>query len=137
MNISKEKKKLEAVNRMKKFRLMPESIQAFANKNEVWLSEITGGLYEFSDNEVLNEKIQSIEDEYNLLVYHVIHSYTEFGELYNFLYVSDNEEEWEMDNEDVAEGYAVAYVWNITDEWCSEFGSIAIALRFGGLVRIG
>ena len=37
------------------------------------------------------------EEEYNALVYHVIHSPMEFGDCYNFLYVSDHPEEWEYD----------------------------------------
>ena len=32
---------------------------------------------------------------------------------------------------------AFAYVWNKSDDWCSEFGSVAIQSGFGGITRIG
>lgn len=56
--------------------------------------------------------------------------------MYNFLFVSDYDEEWDMDNADISDGYVLAYVWNTTVDYFSEFGSIAVQDRFGGLVRI-
>lgn len=135
--VTREKKKEEAIKRMKVLGLFKPCIKSFEKYDELQLTEPTGGLYEFSDNAELNAKIKEFEEEYNALVYHVIHTYTQFGELYNFLYVSDYEEEWEYDNEDVKAGYAVAYVWNKTDEWMSEIGGIAVREMFGGLVRVG
>ena len=137
MCISKETKKVEAIKRMQMLGLHKPCITAFKNRDEVWLSEYTGGLYEFSDNAELVEKVREFEEEYNALVYHVIHSPTGFGDLYNFLYVSNYEEEWEMDNANITDGYAMAYVWNKTVDWCSEFGTIAVTERFGGIVRVG
>lgn len=134
--VTREKKKEEAIKRMKVLGLFKPCIKAFEKYDELQLTEPTGGLYEFGDNAEVNAKIKEFEEEYNALVYHVIHTYTQFGELYNFLYVSDYEEEWEYDNEDVKAGYAVAYVWNKTDEWMSELGGIAVRERFGGLVRV-
>ena len=99
------------------------------------MSEQTGGLYEFSDDAELNAQIKEFEEEHNALVYHVIHTYTEFGELYSLLYVSDDEEEWVLDHADIHAGYTIVYVWNKSDDWMSEFGSIAVQERFGGLVR--
>ena len=135
--VSREIKKEEALKRMKALNLFVPCIKAFKSRNEVQLSEYTGGLYEFSGNTELTEKVREFEKEYNALVYHVIHSPTQFGDLYNFLYVSDHKEEWEMDNEDIKDYYAMCYVWNKTDDWCSEFGSIAMQPRFGGIVRVG
>lgn len=135
MNVSKEIKKAEAINRMRALDLYNPYIKAFKDKDEIFMSEMTGGVYEFSENTELQAKVKEFEAEYNALVYHVIHTFTQFGELYNFLYVSDYQEEWEMDNADIADGYAMAYVWNKTDEWCSEFGSIGVRCKFGGIVR--
>lgn len=137
MNVSREIKKTEALKRMKTLQLFTPCIKAFEKRNEVQLSEMTGGLYEFSGNEELTVKVKAFEEEYNALVYHVIHTYTQFGELYSFLYVSDHQDEWDMDNEDIKDNYAMVYVWNKDDEWCSEFGSIAVRQKFGGLVRVG
>lgn len=135
--VSRENKKAEAIKRMKALGLFNPCIKVFEKHDEVQLTEPNGGLYEFRDDAELNEKIKAFEEEHNALVYHVIHTYTQFGELYSFLFVSDYEEEWEMDNEDVKDGYAIAYVWNKSDDWCSEMGSIVVQERFGGLVRVG
>ena len=133
--VLKENKKKEAIKRMEELGLFKPCIRVFIKYDEVQLSEPTGGLYEFSDEEELNEKIREFEEEYSALVYHVIHTYTEFGELYSFLYVSDDEEEWILDHADINAGYTMAYVWNKTDDWMSELGGIEVQERFGGLVR--
>ena len=135
MKVSKEIKKAEAIKRMKVLDLYGPYIKAFEKKDEIFLSEITGGVYEFGEDTKLVDKIKEFEAEHNALVYHVIHTPTQFGELYNFLYISDHQEEWGMDNEDISGGYALAYVWNKDDEWCSEFGEIGVRGKFGGIVR--
>lgn len=135
MSISMETKKAEAIKRMKALDLYKPYITLFEKDNQIFMSEMTGGVYEFNDNEELVAKVKAFEEEYDALVYHVIRTMTQFGELYNFLYVSKYQEEWETDNEDIAEGYALAYVWNKTDDWCSEFGSIGVQGKFGGIVR--
>lgn len=130
-----ENKKAEAIKRMKALDLYKPYINLFEKDNKIFLSEMTGGVYEFDEDEELNAKVKAFEGEHDALVYHVIRTMTQFGELFNFLYVSDYEEEWEMDNADIEAGYALAYVWNKTDEWCSEFGSIGVRGKFGGIVR--
>lgn len=141
MNVSREIKKVEAIKRMKELRLFAPCIKAFKNRDEVQLSEQTGGLYEFSSNKELTARVQKFEKENNALVYHVIHTPMrldgEAMDMYNFLYVSDYQEEYEVDNADIREGYVFAYVWNKTIDYFSEFGSIAVKGMFGGLVRIG
>ena len=140
MNVSREIKKVEAINRMKELGLFAPCIKAF-KRDEVQLSEPTGGLYEFGSDKELTAKVQEFEKENNALVYHVIHTPVmidgEVMDMYNFLYVSDYQEEWEVDNADIKEGYVFAYVWNKTIDYFSEFGSIAVKGMFGGLVRIG
>lgn len=141
MNVSREIKKVEAINRMKELGLFAPCIKAFKSRDEVQLSEQTGGLYEFSADRELTAKVQEFERKNNALVYHVIHILMrldgEVMDMYNFLYVSDYQEEWEMDQNDIKEGYALVYVWNKTIDYFSEFGSIAVKEKFGGLVRIG
>lgn len=129
MNVSREDKKTEALKRMEVLGLFGPCVKAFKDRDEVQLSEQNGGLYEFNSNEHLNAIIKSFETQCNALVYHVIHTYTEFGELYNFLYVSDHSEEWDMDNADLADGYVLAYVENVDDPICSEFGTIAVKVQ--------
>lgn len=135
MSVSKEIKKEEAIKRMQALDLYKDYIKAFKDKDEIFMSEMTGGVYEFRENTELQAKVKEFEAEHNALVYHVIRTMTVFGELYNFLYVSDYNEEWKMENADIQEGYTLAYVWNKSDEWCSEFGSIGVRGQFGGIVR--
>lgn len=141
MKVSREIKKVEAINRMKELGLFAPCIKAFKDRDEVQFSEPTGGLYEFSAYRELTAKVQEFERKNNALVYHVIHTPMrldgEAMDMYNFLYVSDYQEEWEVDNADIKEGYALVYVWNKTIDYFSEFGSIAVKEKFGGLVRIG
>ena len=54
--------------------------------------------------------------------YHVIQN----GQMLSFLYVSKYQEKWEHDRNDLKESYLIAYVANLTNELCSEFGSIGI-----------
>ena len=136
MNVSKEIKKEEAIKRMKVLDLFGPYIEAFKDKDQIFMSEMTGGVYEFEANTELVDKVKEFEAEHNALVYHVIRTLTEFGELYTFLYVSDYKEEYVLDNADIKAGYALAYVWNKNCEWCSEFGEVGVKGLFGGIVRV-
>ena len=133
--MNKEERFKEAIERMKLLKLDKQCIEAFA-KGKVWESEGFGALYE------VNDKEQQIIDKFeanheNCLVYHMIHNKFEFGECYSILYVSPDKDEWQRDKDDIKEGYVFAYVENVDDPWCSEFGSIAVKSQFGGLVRLG
>lgn len=133
--MNKEERFIEAIERMKLLKLDNPCIEAFT-KGNVWESEGYGALYEVNDEE--QKLIDNFEKNHKgCLVYHMIHNKFEFGECYSILYVSSNKEEWESDKEDIKNGYVFAYVENIDNDWCSEFGSIAVKSQFGGLVRIG
>ena len=56
------------------------------------------------------------------------------GALKNF---KDYQDEYEMDNDDIKDGYIMSYVVNHDCPDLSEFGSIAVKSVGGGLVRIG
>lgn len=135
MNIPNGKKKQEAIQRMKTLGIFPQTIRQFKG-GEVSYSEPPLGANYWLDDEQ-KKIVKEFEEEYNALVYFAVRSYTEFGKLDAFLYVSDYEEEWEMDREDIQDGYAVAYVYNHDVPEYSEVGSIVIQERFGGLVRVG
>ena len=132
MKVPFERKKQEALDRMKMLNLYPNIIKEFQQDNTVNMSEL-GFLYWLTDEQ--KEYVSEFETEHDALVYHVIHNYTEFGELLTFFYVSDHEEEWEYDRADLKDGYACAYVKNLDEEAFSEFGSVAFKEQFGGLVR--
>lgn len=131
--MTKQQKKQEAIARMKMLKLHSNPIREFMEEDIINLSEHGGMLYWLNNKQT--EYVKNFEEKYNSVVYHVIHSYTEFGELLAFLYVSDDEDEWEYDRANLKDGYACAYVENLDDGFCSEFGSIGIKSQLGGLVR--
>lgn len=124
----KEEMKKEALNRMKMLKLHPNIIKEFSNKGILNLS-LNAALYYLSEEQLA--RVQEFEKEYGGLVYHVIQN----RYMLSFLYVSKHKEEWEYDRNDLKEGYPIAYVVNLSDESCSEFGSIGIRPCVGGLLR--
>lgn len=129
----KEKQKKEALERMAMLGIHTNAVKEFKLYGKLNLSEGIGALYWLEENE------QKIVDEFearnNAVVYHVIKSFTNFGVMYSLLYVSEYEEEWEQDQEDIREGMALAYVYNADMPDCSEFGTIGLRRSIGGLIR--
>ena len=105
MNVPREIKKEEAIRRMKALDLYKPYIESFIKRDEIFMSEMTGGVYEFSSNTELCNKVREFEDEHKALVYHIIRTVTVDGEIYSFLFVSDYQEEWEMDNADIQNSF--------------------------------
>lgn len=129
----KTRQKQEAIERMKMLKLFPNIIKEFEKEGIINMSENGGYLYWLdSDQQAM---VDEFEAKHNALVYHIIHSYTQFGEMYALLYVSDDEDEWGYDKDDIRCGCILAYVKNVTDDMCSEFGSIGVRPQYGGLVR--
>lgn len=128
----KEKMRDEAIERMEMLGMSKQCIKAFKDGN-VWESEGIGALYECNDKE--KEIIKEFEEKNNGIVYHMIHNIFEFGECYTMMIVTNDEEEWKQDREDLSQGYAFTYVKNVDDEWCSEYGTVGIKQNIGGLIR--
>lgn len=131
--MNKQLQKNEAIARMRMLKLHENAIREFDEEGVINLSESIGMLYWLDEKQ--NEMVKQFELKHNSVVYHVIHSNTEFGELLAFLYVSEHKNEWGYDRDDIKNGIALAYVKNLDDDICSEFGSIGIKPSFGGLIR--
>lgn len=134
MRFSAKKKK--AIELMKKMDIYKPYIRGFEESNKICFFEQYGG-YWAEQEPALYEKIKEFEKEYDCIVYAVTHELTEFGELFDFLIVTDDPDEW--DDIVYSEGnrhMVYAYVWNKTDDFCSEFGSITIQSFGGGIKRI-
>ena len=126
MNITIEYKKQKALELMKTLDIYKPYIKGFEKDNNVCFFEGFGGFWAYQEPELM-AKIKEFEEKHNCLVYAVTHEYLEFGECYDFLFISDYEEEWdEMLYRQGRTFYAYAYVWNKTDDYCSEFGTIGI-----------
>ena len=125
-----------AISAMKALDICAPYIKKFEKDGTVTLFERFGGYYIDEDNEPeLLKKIREFEAEYGAMVYAVTHTFTQFGELYDFLCISKYEEEWDYTLENIKDGYVFSYVWNKTDEWCSEFGTITVQSLGGGIRR--
>lgn len=136
----KEKQKAEALKRMRMLNLMSNVIKDFEKKNKVYYSERQNNIFNAILYWVDNKKeyvdlVNEFEKKHNALVYHCQLTHMEFGDCLSLLYVSQNEEEWEQDTNDIREGYAFAYVANLDCPQDSEFGTIGIRPSQGGVLR--
>lgn len=136
LNELKILQKEEAVKRLLEMDYFEDSLNEFISEDKISKSEPNGAIFWLSEDE--QKIVDDFEKKWNALVFHVIHSFAQFGELYNLLYISKNEEEWSEDLERNEDGTFMSFVYveNVDCDWCSEFGSIVIKNRIGGLVRL-
>jgi len=137
MNTTVEERKNKAIEIMKQLDIYRPYISGFQNKNDVCFFENYAGFWAYQEPE-LEAKMKEIELKYNCTVYAITHEFTEFGECYDFLIVTNYKEEWDklLDEYDRYK-LAFAYVWNKTDDYSSEFGDIALSNFGGGIKRVG
>lgn len=136
MKITREIQKQKAIELMKQLNLYKPYVNSFAKSNTVCFFEHFGGFWAYQEPELMR-KIKEFEEKTNCLVYAVTHEFLEFGECYDFLYVSNYEEDFYETVKEIANDKFIvnAYVWNKTVEYCSEFGSIGIQSFGGGIAR--
>lgn len=125
-----------AVDMMRLLKVSDVCIDELTNNNKIYVSDFTG-MHPVSHKELM-KKISDIESEYDIFVYHVIHSITRFGELYSFLYINNCYSDFnkEFNHEMLDHSIVKAYVWNRSDEICSEFGLVKVAEKNGALIRL-
>ena len=137
MNITRDEKKIKAIELMKKLDIYRPYIKGLQKEDNVCFFENYGGYWAWQEPDLM-KKVKELEEEHNCLVYAITHEYTSIGEMYSFLIVTDYEEEWDTLLEKYGnQYYAFAYVWNKDDDDCSEFGTIALSSFGGGIRRIG
>ncbi len=129
-------KKNKAIELMQKLDIYKPYIQGFKRSDKVCFYEGYGSFWAEQEKEVYN-KMKELEKEYNCVVYAITHEFTDFGELYDFLIVTDYPEEHDtlLYDQGNRNHIAFAYVWNKTDDECSEFGSIGVHSFGGGIKR--
>jgi len=136
MNVTIEQKKTKALDILKTLNIYKPYVAGFKENDQVCLFENYAGFWVDQEPEV-EKRMREIERKYNCKVYAITHEYTEFGELYDFLFVSDYPDEWEYLIYSQGNMHTVlAYVWNRDDENCSELGSITVKSFGGGIKRI-
>jgi len=136
----KEQLKEEAIARMRLLRLMPKIIGEFKRSNRVYYSErqnamFNAVLYWLDNKPEWVEFVKDFENKNNCLVYHCQLTYTEFGDMLSLLYVDNDETEWELEKEAIANGQTLAYVHNLSDTDLSEYGMIGVKPSMGGITR--
>lgn len=132
-NITKKEKAIEI---MKKMDIYKPYIKGFKENDRVCFFERFGGYWVDQKSE-LYAKMKELEKKHKCKVYAITHEHTEFGELYDFLIVTDYPEEWNTLVYSRGNRHtAFIYVWNKDDECCSKFGSIALQSFGGGIRRI-
>ena len=128
--------KEKALDLLKKLNVFVDFRKALKNMDYKTMFENGIGYWtwQFED---LEKKIKEIENEYGCFVYAVSHEYTDFGELYDLYIVPKYKEDWNnlVSVYDEKHWCVYAYVWNATDDWCSEFGDVLVRNQFGGIVR--
>lgn len=139
MEITREEKRKKALELMERMGIYKPYIKAFKDENRVCFFESYGGYWAYQEPELMN-KIKEVEQKLDCLVYAVTHEYLDFGsgvmEFWSLLFISDYKDEWDDltclgDNK----FYVTAYVWNKTDEDCSETGTIGVHSFAGGIKR--
>lgn len=140
MSVTRNEMKNEALARMRILKIHENAVNDLEKNDIANVSFFGCGiLYWPTDKQI--ELIKKFEDQYNCLVYHGISSTTEIGELLTLLYISQYESDWPTDREDLKNydpryGYSImAYVYNLSNDIFSEFGSVCVKPKNGGLVR--
>ena len=108
----------EAVSRMCRLGMMPQVITKFRKQGTVLKSETAGILYDLNDEE--KKAVADWEEKSGGIVYAAILSNMVFGRCLALLYISAEEEEWELDREDLEGRVPLAYVANLDAPDCSE-----------------
>lgn len=132
----KEKMKQEAIERMEMLGISPTAIKIFEEDGEVGLSVSPA----FPICEITPEYkklIDKWEEKTGSMAYHAIYNGAAVGALLSILFVSSDEEEWELDKRDMEAGYPMGYVFNLDIPEFSEYGSISVKNVDGILERIG
>ena len=126
-----EKQKDEAVMRMQQMELQEDIWLKFAEDGIVTLCE-NGQCYPISKE--LTEDIRRFEQEHEATVFLAVRMSTMLGVLDALLFVGKYEEEWELEREDLEDGYAMTYTINRDYPDCSEMGSISFSVNDDGVI---
>ena len=135
--MNKQAQKEQAIKYLNQLGIYKPYIDGFEKDDQVCVFERFAGFWVYQYPEI-EAKMKAIENEHKCTVYAITHEFTQFGECYSFLIVTKYKEEWKtLLRSSKNEHLSFAYVWNKTDEWCSEFGTVALKHSFGGIKRIG
>ena len=134
---TKEEMKAEAIRRLQELDIYKPYIAGFKTKaQKVCFFERFGGYWVWQEPEI-ESKMKEIEEKCGCMVYAITHEMFDFGECWSFIFVSDEEDEWEYEFEHSGgNNFNVsAKVWNMADDFV-ESGSVGVKSFGGGLKRV-
>ena len=112
--ISIEELKEECIRRLRLLKLSEEVITKFEIEDTIYLSEIAGTLLEVNND--IMRKVQQLEADRKIKIYHIIHQKTQCKDIYCLLFVDRNKEQWKYEYRDLSLGYAVPVFYEKTLE---------------------
>lgn len=133
MDVLRKQKMIdEAAKRMKMLGLDKSIIDDFVNQGKLHCSD-NNGMSDVPEEILL--QIEEWQNQFNNLVYHVIHG-DFLCETYECLSVSPYEEDWEYETNIIDDKWVMSHSINITIPSFTESGSIKVINRNGILKRI-
>ena len=133
MKVSYDRKKKEAVFRMKIIGLAVNLIRDFDSGCHIHMYDSDGHWFGMLSREDLT-RVEKFEREYNALVYAVIRNHTALGTLDSYLFVSDYPQDWQNDWQDLKNKETTAYVYNHDAPELSEIGAIGLDVGAYGVL---
>lgn len=123
----------EAITRMTLLGLDDKIIEDFKN-NAIYIQENSSLRLPTPKERKL---IDELSDRESIgIIYYVIHQYTNIGELYSLLFVSNFEEDWKLERRDCEMKEDISsYCYNITYPECSEMGYIGIEVLPNNIIN--
>lgn len=141
MRATREEQMLEAVRRLQVWQADEFAAEALEKGTLAMFERFYG--FKHNDfivlacrvpDEIL-EQIREIEGNYGILTYMVVKTETEFGVLYDLIYVGRDKDDWEIDAGLMEDSVTMSYCINSTIPEFSEFGTIGLGNKLGGMYR--
>lgn len=123
----------EAITRMKLLNFDDNIIEELKN-NAIYIQENSSLRLPTPQERAL---IDEVADRESIgLIYYVIHQFTNIGELYSMLFVSNFEEDWEIERKDCERKEDISsFVYNVTQPDFSEMGYIGIEVLPNNIIN--
>ena len=81
------------------------------------------------------EKVAEIEKQYNAKVIHILHTHMEYGDEYAYVLAPTDEEDLAYQLDDILPDGSVRAYAVVSNDFCTEYGSIGIKTVNGGFTR--
>ena len=129
--LNNEIRKSETKKRLELLNVHPNVIKEFMQDGKLNKSDGKLGILYWLEEEE-ETMVKQFQETYGVLVYHVLKTYTvDMGIIYDLLYISEDVECWDIEKDDLKNGYVLSY----TVSAFSESGIIKIKPINGGVVR--